>query len=134
MKASTLSFKTAVVFAVAGIAMGIAMAASQDHSVMPAHAHLNLLGWVSLFLIGTYYRLHPPLDASRMAVAQVVVWIMGTLILTTGVAAIHLGYTSAEPIAIVGSLVIFTDMLAFAIFVFRSATKGGRAAEFAPAE
>lgn len=133
MKASTLSFKTAVVFAVAGIAMGIAMAASQDHSVMPAHAHLNLLGWVSLFLIGAYYRLHPSLDESWMATIQVAVWIVGTIILITGVAAIHLGYTSAEPVAIVGSLVIFADMLAFAIFVFRSAA-GGRAAEFAPAE
>jgi hypothetical protein len=49
VRASSLSFKAAVVFALAGMVMGIAMAASHDHSVFPAHAHLNLLGWVSLF-------------------------------------------------------------------------------------
>jgi hypothetical protein len=26
------------------MAMGMGMAVSQDHSIMPAHAHLNLLG------------------------------------------------------------------------------------------
>jgi hypothetical protein len=52
MKASSFSFKIATVMALAGIAMGIGMAASHDHSLMPAHAHLNLLGWVSLFLFG----------------------------------------------------------------------------------
>jgi hypothetical protein len=38
------------------------MAASRDHSSTPAHAHLNLLGWVSLFLFGIYYRMHPTAD------------------------------------------------------------------------
>jgi hypothetical protein len=64
MKASSLSFKAAVLFAIVGVGFGIAMAMSQDHSVAPAHAHINLLGWVSLFLIGIYYRLHPALDAT----------------------------------------------------------------------
>jgi hypothetical protein len=57
MNASTLSFRAATIFAVAGISMGIAMAVMRDHAIMPAHAHLNLLGWVSLFLFGIYYRL-----------------------------------------------------------------------------
>jgi hypothetical protein len=52
MNASTLSFRAATIFAVAGISMGIAMAMMRDHAIMPAHAHLNLLGWVSLFLFG----------------------------------------------------------------------------------
>lgn len=82
MKASSLSFKAAVLFVLTGMVMGIAMAAIHDHSVFPAHAHLNLIGWVSLFLIGIYYRLNPPLDMSRAALVQVVVWILGTIVLT----------------------------------------------------
>ena len=65
MKASTLSFQAAVVFIVAGMIWGIFMAISDDHSAMPAHAHLNLLGWVSLFLFGIYYRLHPWLEGAK---------------------------------------------------------------------
>ena len=67
MKASSLSFFIAVLMAAVGMVWGIVMAVSQDHSTMPAHAHLNLLGWVSLFLFGIFYRFHPSLDAARIA-------------------------------------------------------------------
>jgi len=134
VKASSLSFKAAVLFAMTGMAMGIAMAATHDHSVFPAHAHLNLLGWVSLFLIGIYYRFNPSLDMSRAGLVQVVVWILGTIILTIGVAAIYLGHPAAEPVAIVGSLIIFADMLFFAVLVFRPAAKVNRSPRLAPAE
>jgi cbb3-type cytochrome oxidase subunit 1 len=63
MKASTLSLCSAVCLGIAGMIIGIIMAASGNHSVFPAHAHLNLLGWVSLFLIGIFYRLHPTIRA-----------------------------------------------------------------------
>src|SRR6516225_6598219 len=56
MKAPVLSFWAAVAFLVAGLIWGLVMGISQDFSTMPAHAHLNLLGWVSLFLFGIYYR------------------------------------------------------------------------------
>ena len=134
MKASSLSFKAAVLFAMTGMAIGIAMAATHDHSVFPAHAHLNLLGWVSLFLIGIYYNLNPSLDMSRAALLQVVVWILGTIVLTIGVAAIYLGHPAAEPIAIIGSLIIFADMLFFAVLVFRPAPKASRSPRLAAAE
>lgn len=136
MTASSLSFRLAVLFVVAGMAMGIGMAASQDHSIMPAHAHLNLLGWVSLFLFGIYYERRPALNASRMAMVQIVLWSVGTVVLTVAVAAIHLGYTAADPIAAIASLVILAAMLIFAYFVFRPApvVEGGPTMRMTPAE
>jgi hypothetical protein len=118
MRASDLSFRIAVVCALAGIGMGIAMGISRDHSVMPAHAHLNLLGWVPLFLFGIYYRLHPAIDASPLARIQVWIWSMGTVALTVAVAAIHMGYTGADPVAAVSSLVVLGAMVLFGILVF----------------
>jgi peptidoglycan/LPS O-acetylase OafA/YrhL len=120
MTASSLSFRTAVVLALLGILMGIIMAATHDHSLMPAHAHLNLLGWVSLFLFGIYYRLYPAIDTSRLALTQVALWTLGTVILTLGVAALNLGKAQAEPIAIAGSLLVLADMMLFALVVFRA--------------
>src|SRR6185437_4655401 len=79
MKASSVSFQAAVVFVIVGMVWGLIMAISGDHSAMPAHAHLNLLGWVSLFLFGVFYHLHPAIDRSRAALVQVVVWIVGTV-------------------------------------------------------
>jgi peptidoglycan/LPS O-acetylase OafA/YrhL len=135
MKASSLSFRLATLFAIAGMAMGIAMAASQDHSVMPAHAHLNLLGWVSLFLFGIYYRLHPATDASRLALVQVGVWSVGTVVLTIAVAIIHLGNPAADPIAAVGSLIVLAAMVLFAVLVYRpAAADRGASVALTPAE
>jgi hypothetical protein len=75
MKASVLSFRAAVIMVVAGMIWGIVMAITEDHSTFPAHAHLNLLGRVSLFLFGIYYHLHPPIDRDRLAFLQAWIWI-----------------------------------------------------------
>ena len=116
MKASTVSFPAAVLMAVAGMIWGIVMAISGDHSAMPAHAHLNLLGWVSLFLFGLFYQLHPAIDRSRPAMIQVAIWIIGTIILTIGVGLVH---QSGDPIAAVGSLIVLAGMLLFGWLVVR---------------
>jgi hypothetical protein len=119
MKASSLSFQAAVLLAVAGMIWGIVMAASGNHTAMPAHAHLNLLGWVSLFLFGIFYHLHPAIDRSRTAMLQVCVWIVATVILSVGVALVHTGHEIGDPIAAVSSLFVVADMLLFGWLVFR---------------
>ena len=113
MTASALSFRLAVLFVLAGMAMGIDMAASGDHAIMPAHAHVNLLGWVSLFLFGIYYERRPRLDASRLAKIQVGIWSLGTVVLTIAVAAIHLGYPAADPLAAIASLIVLAGLRLF---------------------
>jgi cbb3-type cytochrome oxidase subunit 1 len=120
MKASKLCFLAAVLAAIAGMLWGLHMAISENHAALPAHAHLNLLGWVSLFLFGIFYRLHPSLDATKVALVQVWVWIIGTIVMAVGVGLITTGTTSAEPIAAVGSLIVLADMVLFAWLVFRS--------------
>ena len=120
MKASKLCFLAAVLAAIAGMLWGLHMAISENHTALPAHAHLNLLGWVSLFLFGIFYRLHPSLDATKVALAQVWVWIIGTIVMAVGVGLISTGTTSAEPIAALGSLIVLADMLLFAWLVYRT--------------
>jgi peptidoglycan/LPS O-acetylase OafA/YrhL len=119
VKASSLSFKAAVLFVIVGMVWGIVMAVSEDHSAMPAHAHLNLLGWVSLFLFGIFYHLHPALDRSRTASVQFWVWIGSTVILTVGVALVHSGHAIGDPVAAVGAIVALADMLLFGWLVLR---------------
>jgi cbb3-type cytochrome oxidase subunit 1 len=119
MKASILSFRAAVLMVIAGMIWGIVMGISQDHSTMPAHAHLNLLGWVSLFLFGIYYHLHPAVDLNRLALVQVWIWIVGTIVLTIGVGLVYSGHAVGEPITAVSSLVVLADTLLFGWLVFR---------------
>ena len=119
MKASSVSFPVAVLMVVAGMIWGIIMAVSHDHSAMPAHAHLNLLGWVSLFLFGLFYHLHPAIDRSRAALVQVAVWIVGTVILTFGVGLLHAGHDIGQPFAAGGSFIVLASMLQFGWLVVR---------------
>ena len=119
MKASVLSFRAAVVMVVAGMIWGVVMAITEDHSTFPAHAHLNLLGWVSLFLFGIYYHLHHALDRGRLAFVQVWVWVIATVVLTFGVALVHSGHAAGDPIAAIGSIAVLGDMLLFGWLVYR---------------
>jgi peptidoglycan/LPS O-acetylase OafA/YrhL len=119
MKASSVSFPVAVLMVVAGMIWGIIMAVTHDHSAMPAHAHLNLLGWVSLFLFGVFYQLHPAIDRSRAALVQVAVWIVGTVILTFGVGLLHTGHDIGQPFAAGGSFLVLASMLQFGWLVVR---------------
>jgi drug/metabolite transporter (DMT)-like permease len=136
MKASSLSFQAAILFVLAGMIWGIQMAVSNDHSAFPAHAHLNLLGWVSLFLFGIYYRLNPALDRSRCANIQVAIWSAGTLILSIGVALVHTGHETGDPIAAIGSLIVLGGMVFFGWIVYRQERSPvlGNEAAIAPAE
>jgi hypothetical protein len=119
MKASSVSFPAAVLMVIAGMIWGLVMAITRDHSAMPAHAHLNLLGWVSLFLFGVFYHLHPAVDRSRPAIIQVTAWIIGTVVMTIGIGLIHTGHDVGAPFAIGGSLTVFAAMLLFGWLVVR---------------
>jgi hypothetical protein len=119
MNASTISFRAAVLFAVAGMIWGIAMVIAQNHATMPAHAHLNLLGWVSLFLFGVFYHLHPALDRLPSARAQVWIWIVASAITVAAVGLATGGHPEVEPLAGIGSFALLGDMLLFGWLVVR---------------
>ena len=53
-----------VVVLLLGMVLGIVMGIREDFTLQPAHAHLNLVGGVLLFLFGLYYRLVPAAGAS----------------------------------------------------------------------
>lgn len=56
MRISDFCFLFAGASALTGMSMGFAMGMSQDFTLAPAHAHLNLLGWVTMAIYGLYHR------------------------------------------------------------------------------
>lgn len=120
MRASSLAFPLAILMAIAGLGWGLFMGLTQDHSTLTAHAHLNLIGWVSLFLMGLFYRLHPALDARPLARLQVIVWAAGAVVLALALGLIYSGAPEADPLAGIASVVIFLDMLLFAWLALRA--------------
>jgi hypothetical protein len=116
---SNLCFRAAMLLVLAGMIWGLQMAIADDHSAFPAHAHLNLLGFVALFLFGIFYRLNPTVEANRLAIPQVLIWIVSTVVMAIGVGLVHTGHPAGDPIAAVGSFAIFADAILFTWLVFQ---------------
>ena len=125
MSASSLSFRIAVLFVLIGMIVGVYMAASHEHTLAPGHAHINLIGWVSLFLIGLFYERRPQLDKSAGARWQVIIYAIGAVVTNASLAALLLGNTGAEPGAAAGSFIVLGAMVWFAWLVFRNADARG---------
>lgn len=117
--ASALFLRTAVVVALAGMALGIAMGASHDHTLQTVHVHMNLVGWASMFLFGLFYRLVPAADGV-LARWHYAIAALGLLIFAGGLTGIMLGKAWGEAGAIVGSLLTILSMALFAGIVFRA--------------
>jgi hypothetical protein len=62
------------------------MGIKQDFALAPAHAHLNLLGFVALFLAALYYRAVPEAAASLLAKVQGVLAMVGAVVFPVGIA------------------------------------------------
>ena len=110
--------RAAVVYALIGLCGGIYMSASHDHSLMPAHAHWLLLGWVSMFLYGLFYSVYP---AAKGKLATTQFWLanIGFIVMCVAVGFIVTGKPQAEPGAAIGALLVLAGMVLFAINVFR---------------
>ena len=100
-----------------GMALGIFMAASGDHTLTGAHAHLNLVGWVTLALFGIYYHLTPAAAAAGLAKTHFLVAAVGVVLMIPGI-IIAILYEQAG-LAVAGSLVTLASMLIFLLTVFR---------------
>jgi len=91
-----------VVVLLVGMLAGIAMGIQQNFTLAPAHAHLNLIGGVLLFLFGLYYRLVPAAGATTLAKVQGWLHMIGAILFPAGVAVVLLKGPSFEAAPIAG--------------------------------
>ncbi|HEV2564511.1 MAG TPA: hypothetical protein VGU19_05460 [Microvirga sp.] len=106
----------AAVFALGGMAYGMYMAGSEDHTLASAHAHNNLLGWVSMAIFGLYYRA-VPVAIGRLATVHFAITLVANLIFPFGIGLAVLGTTPL--LAAIGGGLEMIGMLLFLVIVFR---------------
>src|SRR4051794_7569459 len=117
-RVSELFFKTAIVFLILGIAAGLQMAISGDHGAFPAHAHINLLGWVTNAIFGGYYALNPAKAARKISMIHYGAYNVGLVVMLPALYLMLQGNPALEPIVAAGSLVVAAAVLIFAFVVF----------------
>lgn len=110
----------AVAYFLVAVSMGIYMGASGDHSLHSVHAHVNLLGWVSMAITGMIY--HHIDNAGRSALASVHFWLYNVALapMMLCLAIMFKGNPGLEPV--VGMLSIAVG-ISIVIFAFNLYTK-----------
>jgi len=108
---------SAIAYALAGMALGIYMGIGGDFFPSPIHAHINLVGWVSLALFGLIYRAYPRLAESGLAGIQFWMAQAGALLLPVGI-GLKL-YRDHELVVILGSLLTIGAMALFFAMALR---------------
>lgn len=116
----SLMMRVSVVLLLIGLLWGIEMGVRQDFALAPAHAHLNLVGGVLLFVFGLYYRLVPAAGASTLARIQGWLHIVGAIVFPLGVAIVVSKGETMVAIPIIGSLIVLVAVALFAAIVFRT--------------
>lgn len=114
-----LFLRTAVLLLLVGVCFGIHMGITQDFTYAPAHAHLNLVGGVLMFLAGLFYNGHPQVSARAMGL-HYVVQLAGAILLPIGIVG-SIGHTTwAGPVVGLGALLTLLALLIFTWRVFRA--------------
>ena len=114
-----LFFVTGAVFALLGMVWGIQMSATHDHTLSPAHGHLNLIGFVAMTLFGVFYALVPAAAVSRLARAHYGLTVLAVVILIPGI-ALAISRDMAV-LAQIGSLLTVGSMALYLWIVLRHA-------------
>ncbi|ERF86652.1 MULTISPECIES: hypothetical protein [Bradyrhizobium] len=115
--------RVSVVLFLVGLGLGIGMGVAENFTLAPAHAHLNLLGFVALFLAGLYYHVFPAAATGPLARIQAWLSVIGAVIFPIGIAAIRIGGPAYQPVVVVGSLIVFAGAILFAFIVFRGGAR-----------
>lgn len=119
MKGLSFNFMAlGVIFVTIGMAWGIHMSASADHTMAPAHAHLNLLGFVLFSIYAFYYHLVPTAAESTLAKVHFGLALAGVVIVVPGIVMALNG--TSETFAKIGSILTLLSMLSFLAVVFKN--------------
>lgn len=111
--AARLFFILALAYAVAGMVLGIVMAATHDHGEMPTHAHIMVAGWLMSSVFAFFYHLFPAIGASGGA--RLHFWVQAASGVTLVVALFFLlkGNEQLEPVTALASAGFLIGMLVF---------------------
>ncbi|WP_338753329.1 hypothetical protein [Bacillus sp. FJAT-52991] len=119
-----LLVRFAAIFGFIGAVLGSHMAGAGSYAVRPIHAHILVVGWLSLFAFSAFYRMYKVPKGSKLAGAHVWSAIIGTIGLTVGmwlytVKPFDLPQTFTMVFYIVGGTILLISFLLFVFVAFK---------------
>jgi cbb3-type cytochrome oxidase subunit 1 len=117
-----------VLFALIGMGLGVWMGKTEDFQLQAVHAHINLLGWVSMVLYGLVYRVVPQAAEGRLPVVHFWLALASVLGMIPLLSLQLLGQKSVVPFLAVDMIALWLSMLLFAVIIFRATARTPTAA------
>jgi cbb3-type cytochrome oxidase subunit 1 len=100
--------------------LGVWMGKTENFTLSPVHAHINLLGWVSMLLYGLVYRVVPRAAEGVLPAIHFWLSVLSLLAMIPTLALLLLGHTAmAAPLG-AASIALWLSMLLFAVIVFKA--------------
>ena len=117
-RAGIIWLKLAVLYLILGISLGIAMGASQNFTLRPVHAHINLLGWTTMALAGLIYSVFP--KAGESWLARLHFWLLNLAlpVMMGALSMLLLGHVAIAPGLAISEIIGALTILAFAANLF----------------
>jgi hypothetical protein len=107
-------FTLAVIYALCGMALGIYMASSNNHSQMPTHAHTMVAGWLMSAVFAVFYHLFPTAREKMLATVHFWLTAVSGIVLLVGLFFLLADNPAMEAVTAVASLGFYAGMLLFA--------------------
>ena len=117
-------FTLAIVYAVCGMALGIDMGISGDHSQAPAHAHVMLAGWVTSALFSFFYHLFPAAGEKTLATLHFWLSAISGIVLVGSLYFLMAGNAAMEPVLGIASIFFLLGMILFAVIALPAIWRG----------
>lgn len=113
--------KIAGVYFLIAVLLGLTMGIIHNFAFASVHAHLNLLGWVSMALFGIIYSLFPNAGMTKLAKTHFWLHNIGLPIMQGSLfLQILTGNGALTPGIIIGSIIVVLGVLLFVINLFKT--------------
>lgn len=113
------------VFILIGMILGAWMGASNDHTLAPLHAHMNLLGFVLPAVFALVYRAWPAMAETALARSHFWLHTAGSVVLLVLLYLLFTGRISEESpimlVALIAEIALILGMALFGLNLLRNA-------------
>ncbi|RXT03999.1 cytochrome-c oxidase [Ammoniphilus sp. CFH 90114] len=116
----TWFLKLAAGYFVIGVLVGMGMSMTHQFGLVSLHAHINLLGWMSMALFGIIYHLYPATAESTLFRWHFWLYNIGLPIMMVALYLVLTGVNAALPFIPVGATAVIIGVIVFAVNLWRN--------------
>ncbi len=119
VKYSKWLMRIAAVYALIGAMLGSDIAGRKDYAMVPGHAHILVVGWLTLFAYGIFYYLFKEIGMRKTAVLQAWTSIIGGGLMPLSMLIYYKNENNLTMITFISSAsILLLAIILFAVLLF----------------